>query len=546
MTIKKKLIYSSCLLLVLFLLTVTSSWIGHKNTMNRINVVRSLETETMHLHAILRGINEFIIDEGEPLSVELLKKNQDGFDLIHNTMINTMEDEALQQMMSLQLDTQWQSVKSDIAKFIKLDEISMENDSAMRMYGRLITKTEELLKVVESLADQTHEIAESTTKNAQMITNVVNAVILIGMSLLLFHLYKSINSPINKFMNMFKKFESGELSLSIDESGKDEFGQLAYSFGSMGEKLRSIIKEVKLAADNVTMGSHQMSTTAARMSQGATEQAASAEEASSSMEEMAANIRQNADNALQTEKISSKASSDAAESGKAVTKAVNAMKDIAGKTTIIEEIARQTNLLALNAAIEAARAGEHGKGFAVVAAEVRKLAERSQTAAAEISELSTSSVEVAEHAGNMLLTMVPDIQKTAELVQEISAASNEQNSGANQINRAIQQLDSVIQQNAGASEEMSSTSEELAGQAELLQNTVSFFRTDNHDSDTNRQTVRDDLFRNDKKESHYISDERPKTNPDILNQSSVSDKLTGIKLDMDDNDALTDNEFEKY
>jgi len=196
------------------------------------------------------------------------------------------------------------------------------------------------------------------------------------------------------------------------------------------------------------------------------------------MEQMGSNINQNADNALQTDKIAIKAAADAGETGKAVTEAVDAMTEIASRISIIEEIARQTNLLALNAAIEAARAGEHGKGFAVVASEVRKLAERSQKAAGEIGELSSSSVSTAQQAGEMLGKLVPDIKKTAELVQEINAASNEQKSGAEQINKAIMQLDTVIQQNASASEEMASTSEELSGQAEQLQSTIEFFRVD--------------------------------------------------------------------
>jgi methyl-accepting chemotaxis protein len=226
------------------------------------------------------------------------------------------------------------------------------------------------------------------------------------------------------------------------------------------------------------------------MSQGASEQAAAAEEASASMEQMTSNIRQNADNALQTEKIAVKSAAAAQEGGQAVVETVAAMKDIAKKISIIEEIARQTNLLALNAAIEAARAGEHGKGFAVVASEVRKLAERSQKAAAEISGLSASSVDVAEKAGHLLGLMVPDIQKTAELVQEINASSREQDLGAEQINKAIQQLDQVIQQNASASEEMASTSEELSSQAEQLQNAVAFFLIDGRDKGRQVSAVR--------------------------------------------------------
>ncbi|WP_243373052.1 methyl-accepting chemotaxis protein [Geotalea sp. SG265] len=285
---------------------------------------------------------------------------------------------------------------------------------------------------------------------------------------------------MNTVTTLAQEIAGGNLLVKVNERSAND--TLMQALSMMVKKLTEIVGEVKNAADNVASGSQQMSSASEEMSQGASEQAAAAEEASSSMEEMSSNIRQNADNALQTEKIAVKSAGDAQEGGNAVEETVHAMKDIAGKISIIEEIARQTNLLALNAAIEAARAGEHGKGFAVVASEVRKLAERSQKAAAEISELSASSVEVAERAGDLLTKMVPDIQKTAELVQEISAASREQDTGAEQINKAIQQLDQVIQQNAGASEEMASTAEELASQAEQLQCSISFFRIEERES----------------------------------------------------------------
>jgi len=333
-----------------------------------------------------------------------------------------------------------------------------------------------------------------------------------------------------------QEIAGGNLLVDIKErSDKDE---LMRALAVMVQQLSDVVSEVKGASDNVAQGSMEMSSGSESMSQGASEQAAAAEEASSSMEQMSANIRQNADNALQTEKIAVKSAADAIEGGKAVAQTVLAMKEIAGKINIIEEIARQTNMLALNAAIEAARAGEHGKGFAVVASEVRKLAERSQAAAGEISKLSVSSVDVAEKAGVMLAQLVPDIQKTAELVQEISASSKEQDTGASQINKAIQQLDQVIQQNAGAAEEMSSTAEELSSQAEQLQSTISFFKV--KDTGSARKSVA-----RQKVESRRIA--KPSVVQHMPHAGEVSKKqVGGHSFSMDDLSDLKDDAFEKF
>jgi methyl-accepting chemotaxis protein len=293
-------------------------------------------------------------------------------------------------------------------------------------------------------------------------------------------LSRMITKPLSEAVSSANRVAEGDMTVELVSHSKDEVGQLMGALANMVRHVSEVIEDVIISADNVASGSQELSATSEQLSQGATEQAAAAEEASSSTEEMVANIRQNADNAHQTDGIASRSAQDAKIGGDSVHQTVDAMKKIAGKISIIEEIARQTNLLALNAAIEAARAGEHGKGFAVVASEVRKLAERSQTAAGEINHLASTSVEIAVQAGEMLVKLVPDIQKTAELVQEISSASAEQSTGVGQINKAIQQLDQVIQQNASASEQMSATSEELAAQAEQLKNTIAFFKLKNN------------------------------------------------------------------
>jgi methyl-accepting chemotaxis protein len=337
--------------------------------------------------------------------------------------------------------------------------------------------------------------------------------------------------PLNVAAKYVDQISKGTIPKEITDSYNGDFNAIKQNINTLIDRLSEVVANVKMAADNVASGSQQLSSSAQEMSQGATEQAASAEEVSSSMEEMVSNIRQNADNAQQTEQIALKASQDAKEGGKAVMETVQAMKEIAMKISIIEEIARQTNLLALNAAIEAARAGEHGKGFAVVAAEVRKLAERSQIAAGEINNLSGTSVDVAERAGEMLGRIVPDIQRTAELVSEINAASNEQNAGSEQINKAIQQLDKVIQQNASATEQMAATSEELSSQSEHLMDVLEFFKME---GDNRLKTA------------------KARTAPKAVHKTAVQykddGKQTGVTLDLgigNTRDRL-DDEFEEF
>ncbi|MDD3313152.1 methyl-accepting chemotaxis protein [Pseudodesulfovibrio sp.] len=320
------------------------------------------------------------------------------------------------------------------------------------------------------------EIMAPVWSNAKTTAAISLFVLLVIAAGLWVYLNRLVITPLSRIVGVLKRAATGDYTERIQDARRDDMGEIFAALNAMSDRLTAVVAQVVEGSANVATGSGELSSTSQALSQGATQQAASLEEVSASMEEMASNISANASNARETEGIAANAARNAKTGGEAVTRTVEAMRQIADKISIVEEIARQTNLLALNAAIEAARAGEHGKGFAVVAAEVRKLAERSGQAAAEISELSSSSMEVADKAGNLLREMVPDIEKTAELIQEISMASNEQNAGAEQINQALQQLDHVVQQNAAASEEMASTSNALADQANGLQRIISFFK----------------------------------------------------------------------
>ena len=374
-----------------------------------------------------------------------------------------------------------QALLAEVAKR-KLQE---RDETVSRMADELVARS----KVVDDLMTDLAQMKEARAKEASDETTALYqqsrslmlgtiAAALLGGVALGFAISRGISRPLIRAVDAANRIAEGDLTVRIEVDSKDEVGQLLHAMREMSGKLAQVVTSVNSSAEALAGASEEVSATAQSLSQATTEQAASVEETSASLEQMTASIAQNTENAQVTDGMASKASGEAREGGEAVKATVSAMKQIAQKIGIIDDIAYQTNLLALNAAIEAARAGEHGKGFAVVAAEVRKLAERSQVAAQEICTVASESVELADRAGQLLDGIVPNIKKTSDLVQEITAASQEQSSGVGQINAAVSQLSQTTQQNATSAEELASTAEEMSGQAQQLQQYMAFFRLD--------------------------------------------------------------------
>ena len=426
-----------------------------------------------------------------------LKKFEQAMESVENDMNEARKKFTTAQGIAMinDFDRVWATYKAEslkVGSMVRQEPLLQSNASNNYLNNQMTDVIQSVITKVKEIADQKSARASSQALEAQaiyanstifmIIAIIVGVIIGVGLGFYIaYRIVKQLGGEPGYAADITRQIAAGNLTVSV-ETNENNKGSLLFAMKEMVTKLNHILGEVHSSSDALGSASEQVSATSQSLSQAASEQSASVEETSASMEEISASIAQNTESSKVTDSISTKAAKDVEYGGQSVKETVQAMKQIAGKISIIDDIAYQTNLLALNAAIEAARAGEHGKGFAVVAAEVRKLAERSQIAAQEIGLVATNSVALAEQAGQLFEHLVPDIRRTSDLVQEITAASQEQSAGVAQINIAMSQLNQITQQNASASEELAATAEEMTSQASQLMDLISYFKVNQGDS----------------------------------------------------------------
>lgn len=523
LSIKNRIITASSILITLLIIMVATNWMGNNKIMHETATAHHLDMALMHIQGILRGVNEFIIDEGEPLSVQLTNDHLTHFNETQAQLHKMLSGDKLMAVMTEKIDPQWKSIHKDIKDFMNANPyISMEDDSAMLQYGQITVDAGNLLKEVQALAQETKEIASSTTKKTKNIVNVVALAIIMVISFVMLNLYRAITVPMNDLIKVAQSYSKGDLSIVMNETKNDEFGQLATHFNTATTKLSDMITAVKNFTDTILDDSSKLSTLSLQISQNSEEQSTRTIEAASSMDELSASFVDVAKNTSQAAESSKEATKLATHGGDIVAKTVSGMerisKTVNDSAQIIEElgtrsdqigeiikvindIAGQTNLLALNAAIEAARAGEQGRGFAVVADEVRKLAERTTSATNEIGEMIKgfqndaqnavtsmhtgtreveAGVELSVQAGNSLKQIMKSSESVTDMVQQVATSAEEQSSAGDVIASNVEMISNLTQQTAESAKQSSQSTNEMNALVHQLEQLLDGFKLRNY------------------------------------------------------------------
>ncbi len=485
MTIKNRIKLSSITLLSLILALGVANWVGSNSVVSKNTDSYLLKNANMHLQGVFRGINEFIIDEGEPISIELTNEHLDGFDQTFNTLVSIMKDPVLKKDLVEKVGPQWILVRDGAKAFMKDNPwISVEDDNAMMQYGKLTAEAKKLLKEAEAIALSSQKISKATARNTKLLVSAVAGIILIIIFAVLIGLNRSINSPIKDLTLLAQGLSKGDLSVSMNDSRKDEFGTVASLLNKATDNLSEMIASVINVTKTLNESAEHLSETAMMIAKNADEQSEQTTQSASSIEEMNASFLDVAQNSSTASRSASEANEFTSQSASVVANTVNSMNIIAASTKdssesiaalgkdseqigeiikVIDDIAGQTNLLALNAAIEAARAGEQGRGFAVVADEVRKLAERTSSSTSEIRDM-------IDGIQNNTKKTIESLHGWSDEVQTGLEHANEASDALHKITESMGSVNDMIQHIAVAAEQQSETGTTIASNVDAVAN----------------------------------------------------------------------------